>query len=92
MTAYPSLLEQFLKEECTSHVRKLICETALNRSPAKASAAFEFNRFNLRLDFARGLAVLDDELDVSTSGSVELSVDELLAVLGCDAVSRPQES
>jgi len=93
MTNYPSLLQQFLKEECTPHVRKLICEAALNRDPAKTSEEFEFNRFNLRLDFAGGLAILDDELDVSASGSAELSVDELLAVLGCDAMpNRPEVS
>jgi hypothetical protein len=93
MTTYPSLLEQFLNEECTPHVRKLICEAALNREPTHTTKEFEFNRFNLKLDFAGGRAILDDELDVRASGSAETSIDELLTLLGCDVMpGRPQES
>ena len=79
---YATLLEQFLREECTPHVRRLICAAATERS-TQVRREFEFNRFNLVLDFEAGRVVLDDELDVSPAGSFELSLDELWTAIGC---------
>ncbi len=76
------LLEQFLSEECTPYVRKLICAAAAEISkPIRRE--FEFNRFNLVLDFQTGRAAIDDELDVSPAGSVEIPLDALLTAIGC---------
>jgi hypothetical protein len=81
MNTYTSLLEQFLREECTPHVRKLICDAAASREPARQE--FEFNRFNLALDFEAGRATLEDETDATPSGSVDLALADLLAALQC---------
>lgn len=83
MTTSPSLLEQFLREECTPAVRALICGAASAAGAGLASRQFEFNRFNLVLDFEAGVAVLDDELDTGPAGSMRMPMDVLIAALGC---------
>jgi hypothetical protein len=83
MTTYPSLLEQFLHEECTPHVRKLICDAVAGREPARQRQEFELNSFNLALDFEAGRATLEDETDATPSGSVDLALADLLAALQC---------
>ena len=84
MTIYPTLLEQFLREECTPHVRKLICEA---KATSNTKQEFEFNRFNLLLDLEAGHATITDELDASPAGSVDVTLDELFRAIGCIAPS-----
>ena len=56
MTNYPSLFEQFLREECTPDVRKLVANAAAHPDSARSRQEFEFNRFDLVLDFDKGTA------------------------------------
>jgi len=78
MKDYPSLIEQFLREECTKDVRKLIRDAVAHHDQKQSTREFEFNRFNLVLDFEKGTATVDDETDVSDSGSVSVQMNELL--------------
>ena len=72
-TKYPTLIEQFVREELTVDVRQLLKE-ALAREPegAKLRSEFQFNRFNVVLDFERMIAVVEDDLDVSPAGTAEI--------------------
>ena len=80
MMNYPTLLEQFVREECTPHVRHLICQASAG---LRVRHEFEFNRFNLLLDLEAGLARISDELDVSPAGSVDVALAEFLKAVGC---------
>jgi hypothetical protein len=80
MANYPTLLEQFLREECTPHVRSLICDAA---AKSDGRREFEFNRFNLTLDLESRRALISDELDVSPGGETDLPLDEFLSAVGC---------
>jgi len=75
-----SLLEQFLKEEADPHVRGLILGAVHeheNRSD-EAQRKFEFNRFEVTLDFIGGIAVIEDVLDPAFSGEVRLQLGEFV--------------
>jgi hypothetical protein len=79
------ILAQFLTEECTPHVRTLICDAIANnrRGEGPARQQFEFNRFNLTLDFEGARVTLEDELDTTSSGTVTLPLSRLVAELQC---------
>ena len=78
MTNYPSLFEQFLKEECTPNARKLITDAVSHRDPTRSKQEFEFNRFDLVLDFDAGTATIQDVTDISEKGSMSLAISDLL--------------
>lgn len=75
-----SLLEQFLKEEANSHVCGLILEAVHEheRHPDEAQRRFEFNRFEVTLDFIGDTALIEDALDPSSSGEVQLQLSEFV--------------
>jgi hypothetical protein len=70
---HATLVEQFVAEELTREVRQLLRE-AMKRGPdgCKLRDELHFNRFNVLLDFERGVATVNDELDVSPAGTVEI--------------------
>jgi hypothetical protein len=78
MTNYPSLFEQFLSEECTPEVRKLVTDAAAHPVSARSKQEFEFNRFDLVLDFDKGTATIQDVTDTSDNGSMSVTISELL--------------
>jgi hypothetical protein len=84
MPTYPTLLEQFIEEECTAQVRRLILDAERFRPPSQRSRQFEFNRFNLTLDFEAQRATVDDETDVSPTGTFDLPLRDLVAILERD--------
>lgn len=57
------LLEQFLTEECTEYVRRLL-ESAITDS-AMPRPHFEFNRFEVTIDREAEIVVLEDVLDAT---------------------------
>jgi hypothetical protein len=65
-----SLLEQFLTEECDSHVAQRIRDEA----GAAGVRYLTFNRFNVRLDVNAGIATIEDELDPDSETSLPLAV------------------
>lgn len=74
-----SLLEQFLAEEATQHVRQMI-EAAMEEhagKPSECERRFEFNRFEVTLNFSQGFALIEDVLDASSVGEQRLPLDRL---------------
>jgi hypothetical protein len=71
-----SLLDQFIQEECTLHVRQLL-EEALGR-PTTVQTHFEFNRFEVTI--AQDV-LIEDVLDSAPSGEQRVSRDELASAL-----------
>jgi hypothetical protein len=87
MSSDSTLVDQFLREECTPHVRGLVCQAIKGTDSQQHRARFEFNRFNLSLDLDSRMAVLEDVTDATSAGSVEISFADLVAVLRCDGAA-----
>ena len=60
------LLEQFLAQECTAYVRRLL-EDAIADS-ATPRPHFEFNRFEITIERQANIVVLEDVLDATETG------------------------
>ena len=61
-----SLLDEFLSQECTLHVRQLLERTLADDSVRRPH--FEFDRFELTIEREDGVAVLEDILDATDAG------------------------
>jgi hypothetical protein len=79
-----SLIEQFIAEEATPYARKLIAEAVNRHQDALEGGVecFEFNRFDLKLNFSENYALLEDVIDANTSGEIKLSLEDFLNLLG----------
>lgn len=78
-----SLLEHFLREEATSYVRGLIVDAVHehDKRSTEAQKKFEFNRFEVTLDFIGDIALIEDVLDPASSGEVRLQLGEFISCL-----------
>lgn len=88
-----SLLEQFLKEEANPHVRRVILGAVQEHEmrPNEAQRKFEFNRFEVTLDFIGDVALIEDVLDPASSGEVRLRIGEFVGRLSREGSgSAPQ--
>lgn len=77
------LLLKFLSEEATPHVRKLILDAVEEQGSFKQRNRyrFEFNRFEVTLDFVHDTATLEDVLDPESSGECRLRLGEFVQCL-----------
>ena len=77
------LLEIFLKEEASSHVRGLIVRAVREHDTRsnEAQKKFEFNRFEVTLDFIGDVVLIEDVLDPASSGEVRLPLREFIGCL-----------
>ena len=78
-----TLLDQFMKEECTAYVRGLLL-TALDAAQSGGSPArqrFEFNRFEVTIDANENLVALEDVLDPEASGAQNIPLEEFAAAM-----------
>jgi hypothetical protein len=79
----PQLLDSFLREEVTEHVRQLLlryisdCKTG----SALGKRTFEFNRFDVTIDCDAKLVTLEDDLDPGSSGQASWPFDEFASAL-----------
>ena len=73
------LLDQFLAQECTASVRRLL-EDAIADS-ATSRPHFEFNRFEVTIERAKNIAVLEDVLDATEAGVRLVPLAEFTAAL-----------
>ncbi len=74
-----NLLEQFIHEECTVPISNMLNEDI--RCLQNSDITFKeytFNRFNLYLDFSNKKARIEDDLDPSESGVLEIGLEVLL--------------
>lgn len=78
---WPTLLEQFLAEECTEHIRALLLDALDGRPSTTVGRAFEFNRFAVAIDGSNGAVTIEDLLDVSDAGVARLTSSEFRAAL-----------
>lgn len=78
------LMEQFVAEEATPYVRKLIFDEISQRQGNldEAKTRFEFNRFELTIDYASEVVVIEDVLDVSPAGEEQVSLSDFMRALG----------
>lgn len=74
------ILEQFLAEEAVPYVRKLIVDAVSEHQakPNELQKRFEFNRFELTLDFENKSVLIEDILQTGQNGEIHLALDEFL--------------
>lgn len=73
------LLEQFITQECTAYMRRLL-EDAIADS-ATPRPHFEFNRFEITIEREANIVVLEDELDATEAGVRHVPLAEFTAAL-----------
>lgn len=72
-------LEQFITQECTAYVRRLL-EDAIADS-ATPRPHFEFNRFEIAIEREANIVVLEDVLDATQAGVRQVPLAEFTAAL-----------
>ena len=80
---HSQLLERFLREEATEHVRQLLLRhlSECKTGTATGKRTFEFNRFNVTIDCDGKHVTLDDDLDIEPSGQASWPLDEFVSAL-----------
>jgi hypothetical protein len=73
------LVEQFITQECTVYVRRLL-EDAIADS-ATPRPHFEFNRFKITIEREANIVVLEDVLDATNAGVRHVPLAEFAAAL-----------
>lgn len=78
-----TLLDQFLAEECTSHVRDLVMGglEAGKSGVGPRRKRFEFNRFEVLFDLDEGEVVIEDVLDATEAGVQRIPIAVFSAAL-----------
>lgn len=74
------LLELFLEEDCDRHAQSVLLTAIKVKSGTAVVEDFTFNRFNVRLDFIDGVAVIDDELNPA-DGECRLPLNRFAALV-----------
>jgi len=77
MTA--TLLDQFIGEECTPYVRTLLVATLSDAT--QRVKRFEFNRFEICIDRDKGVVLVEDVLDATSTGALAVPIAEFAAAL-----------
>ncbi|MBL8722765.1 MAG: hypothetical protein JNK49_01900 [Planctomycetes bacterium] len=73
------LLEQFISQECTEYVRRLI-EDAIADS-ATQRPRFEFNRFEITIEREANIVVIEDVLDATEARVQHVLLAKFMAAL-----------
>ena len=78
------LMEQFIKQELNGTVRSVLNEALgeRKRSDDVLTREFEFNCFDVVLDFERGVVKLQDALSSGVESSAELPMSEFISACG----------
>lgn len=89
-TMNPTLLDQFVREECTAYVRGLLLGAvdAARAGHAPTRQRFEFNRFEVTIDKDEDIIALEDMLEPGAFGAQMLPLAEALDALD-EEVRRP---
>lgn len=79
-----ALLSRFLREEASPYVRGLLRNSVADGSADRRIAIreFNFNAFDITLDFQKGLVIVADVLDPTSEVTIPLS--EFIAVIAQD--------
>ena len=81
-----TLFEQFLVEDCTASVRRLL-QNAIDE-PSLLQPFFEFNRFEVTIDRDNKIVVLEDVLDVTEAGVQRVPFDEFVKAIDDRSTSQ----
>lgn len=74
-----TLLDQFLADECTPYVQRLLEEAIADGS--SLCPHFEFNRFEVTVERAENAVVLEDVLDATDAGAQTVPLLEFVQAL-----------
>ena len=78
------VLEQFLTQECTPYVRRLLEEAIADSAAPRPH--FEFNRFEVTIEREANVVVIEDVLDATGAGLQRVALAEFTRALGsCSA-------
>lgn len=79
-----SVIEQFVAQELSSHVRKVLREALQQRADSDKVLArqCEFNCFDVEFDFLKGVVVVQDILDSGEESSVEMPIPDFVILCG----------
>lgn len=79
-----SLVEQFIAQELSPHVRKVLREALQQRSNSDnvLTRQCEFNCFDVEFDFLRGVVVVQDFLDYGKESNVEMPIADFVILCG----------
>jgi hypothetical protein len=79
----PPLLSEFLAQDCDPTIRQKLLAEIGKHGTAKADVVrdFNFNRFNVQLDFQSGVVKVEDELNTSEQGSCSVSLSDFATAL-----------
>lgn len=72
------LLNEFITEECDKFTRKLLLDEIEKqiKNPICEKREFEFNVFNIELDFVNRVVKIEDDLDSSDDSTITLTFNE----------------
>lgn len=73
------LLEQFITQECTAYVRRMIEDAIADSSTPRPH--FEFNRFEITIERQANIVVLEDALDATEAGVQRVPLAEFTDTL-----------
>jgi len=71
------LIKQFIEQELNDEVRGVLWTALAQRSPSKVLDRFDFNRFEVVIDYENALVRIADDLDVSSAGTAEIPLEQL---------------
>lgn len=74
-----NLLEQFITQECTAHVRRLL-EDAI-ADVATLRHHLEFNRFEVTIEHDANIVTLEDVIDPTEAGVARVPLAEFTSAL-----------
>lgn len=74
------LLEQFISQECTPYVRRLLEEAIAGGTTLRPH--FEFNRFEITIERAESSVVIEDVLDATKAGVQRIALADFMSSLG----------
>lgn len=77
---HPRLLHEFFARDCDNYVATLLGDEISKhwKKSAEVRLEFEFNTFNIALDFKRKIVEVEDDLDSSPEGSCRVSLEEFV--------------
>jgi hypothetical protein len=84
------LTKAFIEQDCDEHVRSILLEEIMATGLVNDRVReWTFNRFNVSLDFGKGTAQIEDELNPTPQGSAVLPISELRALLEDNDGAKP---
>jgi hypothetical protein len=77
------LLDVFLQEECDEFTRNLLLDEIekQRQNSICEKREFEFNVFNIEIDFVKQIVKVEDDLDASDESTVAITLDKFCDLL-----------